>query len=149
MACSINATTWNSDAVLEGTIIVEDSSYLLRLNLDDGSVQDLPLDVGVPQALQVNDGSPPQLEHVQAGWKKKCKPSTTIFELDPRHTAGNFTFRKDGTGIGVSDIRDDGFRVLNINLNGFPVTLERIDDKVLLRFQNETSNYFISPKFTT
>lgn len=150
MPCSIDNPTWTTVSALGARIFVSDGDFLLRIELEDGSLDDLVLDDGVPVALQVTDGSPPALEYAVAGWKKKCKSvATATFLLDPQNTAGNFIFRKDGTGIGVSDIRDDSFRAIYINMLGFPVTIERDSDNVLLRFQNDTNHYFISPKLST
>jgi hypothetical protein len=150
MPCTIETPTWNSVFALEGELAIVDGSFFLRIQLDDGSVLDLILDENTPLAMQVTDGSPVALEYAFAGWKNKCKATaTTSFKLDPRHTAGNFKFRKDGTGIGISDIRDDSFRAIYINLYDFPITFERINDDVFIRFQNDTSNYFISPKLST
>ena len=78
---------------------------------------------------------------------RNCHLETFVF--NPQNPHGNFWVRRDGMGIGISDIRSEGLRIIHIDIKNFPVVLTRQADKVILTFKDDpdTYNYYYPPAF--
>ena len=74
------------------------------------------------------------------------------FRFNPAHEAGGFVLDRAG-GLGISDIRDNGIRIIFVNPTDFPVVIERQGEDVILRVNKNqpnpeemNPNYYYSPK---
>ena len=74
------------------------------------------------------------------------------FRFNPTHEAGGFVLDRAG-GLGISDIRDNGIRIIYVNPTDFPIVIVRNGEDVILRVNKSQPNpedmnpsYYYSPK---
>ena len=125
----------------------EDDTPLLVIEMQDGDTISLPIEHGSPIVVRFSEEVPGEVELAYGSWNKDCLGAPPAqFQLAPSNKAGGFVVNSRAGGIGVSDIRDTGFRLISIQMQGFPIVFERMDSTVAIKFRNDITRYYISPK---
>lgn len=146
MACNIKEQKWTSFPAKGGRILVEGERYFLQVEGGNGEREALPLDNMKPLAIDFRGES--EFQWAFSDWREECEEEgIEKFQLKPQNIGSNFVFGRAGDGIGISDIRDSGIRVIYIDLMDSPLVLLRIADKIVLRFRKIESKYYYPAAF--